>query len=72
MLTEQKAEDGTVVFALPFQSVDSKVPSFDVERDFGPVVKGIFDAGKNADGKMYSIIAEWLEVPHRLSPKIDV
>jgi hypothetical protein len=39
------------VFALPFPRVDSKVPSFDVERDFGPVVKGISDSGKKADGK---------------------
>jgi len=51
-----------VVFALPLATPQSTIPACDVEHDMGPVVKGIFDLGSKANGKVFPIISEDISV----------
>ena len=62
-------EDGTVVFALPFPSLDSTFPICDIEHDMGVTVKAIFDLGSKANGKLFPLVSEFIKV-HSISPKI--
>jgi hypothetical protein len=50
------------VFSLPVPSLDSTIPICDVEHDLGPVVKGVFELGPKANGKLYPIVGEFIKV----------
>lgn len=50
------------MFALPFPSLESTFPVCDVEHDMGVVVKGIFDQGAKANGKLFPIVSEFIQV----------
>jgi len=53
--------DGTVVFAMPFPSLDSTFPVCDIDHDIGAAVKAIFDLGPQANGKLYPLVSELIK-----------
>lgn len=55
-------EDGTVVFAMPFPSLDSTFPICDIEHDLGVTVKAIFDVGSKTKGKIFPLVGEFIQV----------
>ena len=51
-----------VVFALPLPSLEASLPICDIEHDMGVVVKGVFDRGAKANGKLFPIVSEFIPV----------
>jgi hypothetical protein len=52
------------VFALPLPSLEASLPICDIEHDMGVVVKGVFDQGSKANGKLFPIVSEFIQVYH--------
>ena len=57
------------MFALPLPSLEASVPICDVEHDMGAVVKAVFDQGAKANGKLFPIVSELIQVSS--SPNIS-
>lgn len=50
------------MFALPLPSLEASLPICDIEHDMGVVVKGVFDQGAKANGKLFPIVSEFIQV----------
>jgi hypothetical protein len=55
---------------LPLASQESTFPICDIEHDLGLVVKGIFDLGPQANGKLFPVVSEFIEVRIQLTSLI--
>lgn len=52
---------------MPLPSQDSTVPICDIEHDMGVVVKAVLDLGPQANGKLFPIVSQFIEVPCHLT-----
>ena len=59
------------MFSMPFPSLESTFPICDIEHDMGIVVKSVFDQGAKANGKLFPVVSEFIQVPYTLYQNIS-